>query len=125
MPIFYPPTADTTMNYRPDADAIAKAHGRHFKLRACGRSVLKIADVYYTIDVPTMDQINSCDRDSSGALIWYQGGHGPYEISEAEASDLEAAGYTVDGVVGGGEVEGGGDLFPADDLFPSDDLVPA
>lgn len=64
----------------------------HYKNRAVGRSVLKIAGVYQTIDTPTQEQVAS-------ATEYYAGGH-IYVISDATAVALSNAGYTVD--LGGG-----------------------
>ena len=52
-----------------------------------GRSVLKNNGVYTTLDGPTVDQVNSAD-------IAYLGGH-IYEITDAEAAALTAAGYSI------------------------------
>lgn len=57
----------------------------HYKNRAVGRSVLRIAGVYQTIDTPTQDQIAS-------ATEYYAGGH-VYEVTQTVADALTAAGY--------------------------------
>lgn len=87
MPTFVPPTADTVQNYRADADPVAKAFGRHFKLRACGKTVIKEDGVYRTKSYPTQAELEAADA-------YYLGGH-IYEVSAAEATALTAAGFTV------------------------------
>lgn len=91
MPIFNPPTADLTPPVpavpEPGVDPRAMRLLRHYKSRACGRSVLKIGGVYQTIDTPTQEQINS-------ATEVYLGGH-VYTVSDATAAALTAAGYVV------------------------------
>lgn len=87
MPTFIPPTQDTVMNYTPDADWVAKALGRHFKLRAGGVTVLKEDGTYRMKRFPTIDEIAAADAA-------YLGGH-IYEVDEDEATALVAAGYVV------------------------------
>lgn len=59
---------------------------RHRRAGARGRSVLKNAGVYTTLDVPTSDQVDAAD-------IAYIGGH-IYEITDEEYNALIAAGYS-------------------------------
>jgi len=53
-----------------------------------GISVLKIDGEYYEIRTPSQDEI-------ALAEIFYQGGN-VYDVSDAEALELENAGYEVD-----------------------------
>ena len=55
--------------------------------RARGRSVLKEAGVYTTVDTPDANRI-------AAAQEYYAGGH-IYEVSDAVADALQVAGYTV------------------------------
>lgn len=52
-----------------------------------GVSVYKLDGEYYEIRFPTQDDIDEAD-------IFYMGGH-EYEVTSAEKTALEAAGYTV------------------------------
>lgn len=88
-PTFHPPTADTlppTVKGLPGNGA-AYLLLRHFKSRARGRTVLKTAGVYATVDNPTQEQLDA-------ATEVYLGGH-VYTVSDAVATALAAAGYTV------------------------------
>jgi len=52
-----------------------------------GLSVLKIGNEYYEMRYPSQD-------DLAMASVYYMGGH-TYNVSNAEAADLTAAGYEV------------------------------
>lgn len=67
---------------------------RHYGGNPRGRSVLKIAGVYVTMDEPDANLIQT-------ATEYYAGGH-TYFVTDAVADALAAAGYTVD-VAGGYE----------------------
>lgn len=84
--VFSPPTHDALPPVLPRPHP-GNALFRHYKNRAVGRSVLKIAGVYSTIDTPSQDVIDT-------ATEVYLGGH-LYPVSDAVATALEAAGYTV------------------------------
>lgn len=86
MPTFFPPTADTVPPIDHRRSGPEYWLFRHYKARACGRSVLKAADgTYSTVDTPTQDQIDA-------SAVAYLGGH-VYEVSADEAAALTAAGY--------------------------------
>lgn len=92
MPTFQPPTADTVSPvYAGEPDPVRPTHPlarrlfRHFKLRACGRTVLKIDGEYATYD-------NPLDTDVARASEVYLGGH-VYSVSDDVAAALTAAGY--------------------------------
>lgn len=107
MATFIPPTADLTPPIQVEHRGPAFALFRHYKSRACGKSVLKIDGTYTTVVNPTVDQINA-------ATEVYLGGH-VYEVSDAVATALAAAGY------------GGVDtslLYPAVSLYPDSTLFP-
>ena len=84
MPTFVPPTADTVSPVLADPHP-GNALFRHYKRRACGRSVLKESGVYTTVDNPPADRVNAAD-------VAYIGGH-RYEVTAAEATALTNAGY--------------------------------
>lgn len=78
MPIFTPPTVD---------EGPAGGGPLFFRYKiARADAVLKKDGVYTQTRVPSQDEINEAD-------IYYAGGRGGYEVSEAEAADLTAAGY--------------------------------
>lgn len=85
--VFSPPTHDVLPPLLPTTQGVERQLWRHYKNRAVGRSVLKIAGVYSTIDTPSQDVIDT-------ATEVYLGGH-LYPVSDAVATALEAAGYTV------------------------------
>lgn len=71
-------------------DATTNRMFSHFNrtvARARGRSVLKEAGVYSTVDTPDTNRIAAAEEV-------YLGGH-VYAVTDAEAADLVAAGYTV------------------------------
>lgn len=70
-----------------EQDPLAYKLFRHYKNRACGRTVLKIDGEYRTYDDPLDTVVASADEV-------YLGGH-VYEVSADVAAALEAAGYTV------------------------------
>jgi len=71
---------------------------RYFGPNARGRTVLRTAGVYRTTDYPTTDEINAASEV-------YLGGHW-FEISEATATELQAAGYTTYDTRPAGSVHG-------------------
>lgn len=78
MPIFTPPTVD---------EGPAGGGPLFFRYKiARADAILKKNGVYTRTRVPSEDEIADAD-------IYYAGGRGGYEISEAEAADLTAAGY--------------------------------
>lgn len=78
MPTFTPPTVD---------EGPAGGGPLFFRYKiARADAVLKKDGVYTQTRVPSQDEINEAD-------IYYAGGRGGYDISEAEAADLTAAGY--------------------------------
>lgn len=94
MPIFEPPTVNdvpTVYVVWPDryypVSRVAQRLRSYYGPNPRGRSVLKIAGTYQTIDVPSQDQIDS-------ATEVYLGGH-LYEVTQTVADALAAAGYTV------------------------------
>jgi hypothetical protein len=87
VPVFSPPTADTVPPFLPTTKGPARRLMRHYKARARGRSVLKTAGVYATVDTPSQTQIDA-------ATEYYAGGH-VYTVIQAVADALAAAGYTT------------------------------
>lgn len=87
MPYFEPPIAYDLPPTLPGARGVINSHARWKKGQRRGRSVLKTAGVYKTVDSPTVDETKAAD-------IYYAGGH-IYEVSDAERLALEAAEYTV------------------------------
>ena len=86
MAVFIPPVADLT------PPVVAERHPgnmlfRHYKSRACGKSVLRTGGVYRTVINPSQDQI-------AAASEVYLGGH-VYEVDVATAAALTAAGYVT------------------------------
>lgn len=55
--------------------------------RARGRSVLKEGGVYSTVDTPDANRVAAAEE-------YYAGGH-VYEVTDAVATALQAAGYTI------------------------------
>lgn len=86
-PTFQPPTADTVPPFLPTTEGPARRLFRHYKARARGRSVLRIAGAYLTVDTPGQAQIDT-------ATEVYLGGH-VYTVTDAVATALAAAGYTT------------------------------
>lgn len=86
------------------------AHARWKGGQRRGRSVLKVAGVYSTIDTPTVDQTIS-------ATEVYQGGH-IYTIPRVIAQSLVDAGYTVTPATVVWS------LYPAEDIYPTESLFP-
>lgn len=94
MPFFEPPVAYDLPGVWPGVDPrrpvtpLARRLFRHFGGNPRGRSVLKAHDgTYTTVDTPSQDQIDA-------SAVAYIGGH-RYEVTEAEAAALTAAGFTV------------------------------
>lgn len=90
MPTFTPPISDLTDPVLDDPVELEKnplgyALFRHFKSRAQGRNVFEMNDGSITEDPDTLENV---------ATTWY-GGHGPYTVTEAQKTALEAAGYEV------------------------------
>lgn len=72
----------------PETRGIERRLFRHYGPWPRGRSVIKVAGVYRTVDNP--DQLTL-----ASATEVYLGGH-EYVISDATADALQAAGYVVD-----------------------------
>ena len=87
MPTFEPPIAYTVPRVLPDTRGVALALARNMNALPCGRTVLKISGTYATYDAPDANTVAS-------ATEVYQGGH-IYEVSDAVATALNAAGYTT------------------------------
>lgn len=84
---FSPPVRGYGPSYRADADKVTQRLWGHFRGAPEPTSVLKTGETYTEQTYVYSDDIDAAD-------IFYQGGH-VYEVSEAEAADLIAAGYTV------------------------------
>lgn len=83
-PTFQPPAVldvPTILPTRHPGNAVM----RHFGPYPRGRTVLKTAGVYRTVDTPTLDDINA-------ATEVYMGGH-IHVVTQAVADALTAAGY--------------------------------
>ena len=75
-----------------------KAFWGHFGTQPRGRSVIKIAGVWTTVDYPTTAQVNDATTiiDTNGERVpgAFLGGH-IYPVTATVQAELEAAGYTV------------------------------
>lgn len=98
MPVFTPPLRlEWTF-----ADGVSapsdKRFWSHFGPQPRGRSVIKIAGVWTTVDVPTSDQVSQATPivDTHGYSVpgAFIGGH-EYEVTATVAAELTAAGYVV------------------------------
>lgn len=87
MPIFSPPTVNDLPPLLPSTRGLQRRLMRHYAPRRRGRSVLRIAGVYSTVDTPSQTQIDT-------ATEVYLGGH-VYTVTDAVATALAAAGYTT------------------------------
>jgi hypothetical protein len=87
MPTFQAPTTDRVPPILPSTRGPAHSLFRHFKNRAGGRSVLKIAGVYSTVDSPSQDTIDTATEVYLGGRV--------YTVTQAVADALTAAGYVV------------------------------
>lgn len=92
MPSFTPPTVDDVPRILPDSRGPGMLLMRHFSELPRGRSVVKIAGVYTTVDIPTTDQLTAAGVEGTD---WFLGGHGPYTVTDAVGTALTAAGYVV------------------------------
>lgn len=84
---FEPPIAYDLPPTLPPLNRRINSHAKWKPGQRRGRSVLKTAGVFTTVDVPTVDQTNAADE-------YYAGGH-IYEINVLQAADLLAAGYNI------------------------------
>ena len=66
---------------------VAHSLFRHYSPRARGRTVIKVAGVYSTVDTPSQTLLDTASEV-------YLGGH-VYEVTDAVATALAAAGYTT------------------------------
>lgn len=91
MPNFQPPTEDTVspVYLAPDkyypVPPLSQKLFRHYGSRTKGRNVWKLTNGTYT-------EVQPLDPDTVAVI--YHGGH-IYVVSDAEATALTAAGYTV------------------------------
>lgn len=86
MPWFAPPVSyENPYRCPPGADRGCSRLFRYFGPLAVGYTVVKEDGVYATVQSPDNDRLLAADR-------YYLGGHWT-EVDEAEAADLEAAGY--------------------------------
>lgn len=91
MPIFTPPIVLGNPPVGPEHRGIAYRLFRYLGPQPVGRSVIKVNGVYTTVDQP--DQLMLAGlRDG---VDYFLGGHGPYVVTDAVATALIAAGYTV------------------------------
>lgn len=90
--VFTPPTVNDIPRVLPDTRGPAFLLMRHYRPLTRGRSVLKIAGHYTTVDTPTTDQQNTAGREG---YEWFLGGH-LYVVTDAVATALAADGYSVD-----------------------------
>jgi hypothetical protein len=87
MPTFQPPTVADVPRVLPDTRGVQYLFARHCSNLPRGRSVLKTAGVYRTVDNPSQTDIDAASEV-------YLGGH-VYTVTQAVADALTAAGYTV------------------------------
>lgn len=85
MPLFTPPTEPEIPLHDPDDRRKVNALLRHYKPLEKGVTVLKSGGVWARAPYPTINQL----RDADKALL---GGH-VHEITDAEATELTAAGF--------------------------------
>ena len=90
MPTFVPPTVEDTPYVNAETPPLSRRLFRHYGAIPRGRSVVRIAGQYLTVDTP--DQLTL-----ALATEVYLGGH-EYVVSDAVATALTAAGYTVTGM---------------------------
>lgn len=84
-PLSYPPGTERVQPHK--VDVTTNRMFSRFGGQARGRTVLKEAGVYSTVDTPDANRV-------AAAEVVYLGGH-QYEVPLLEAVDLIAAGYTV------------------------------
>jgi hypothetical protein len=82
---FQPPVICDWPRFLPETRGVEYLFARHLSPGCRGRSVLRIAGVYTTVDVPSETQIAT-------ATEVYIGGH-IYPVTDAVATALTAAGY--------------------------------
>ncbi len=87
MPYFTPPVVYDSPPSTSETSRGVLLYARHRPPQPRGRSVVKIAGVYTTVDGPPMELQNSAE-------VTYLGGH-IYEITDEEAAALLAAGYSI------------------------------
>jgi hypothetical protein len=112
LPTFTPPTRSdwTFADGVGRRDPSARRFWSHYGAQPRGRSVLKIAGVWTTLDYPTTDQVNAATAivNTQGERVpgAFIGGH-EYDITDAVEAELIAAGYdTTTDVEFGGYVGG-------------------
>lgn len=96
MPFFTPPTREEALPL--------KGFWTRYSMQV-GKSVVKISGVMTLHPFPTLQEL----AELTEGVDYFIGGY-TYEITEAVAADLTAAGFTVDSTGGGG---GGGTTDPA------------
>ena len=82
---FSPPSVNDGAPYRADADEVTQRLWGHFSRHNTGVSVLKTGATYVDQQYPYQDDLDAAD-------VVYLGGH-IYDVSDAEAALLIAAGY--------------------------------
>jgi hypothetical protein len=98
MPLFTPPAHATEVPpVDVDSRGPARALFRHYRARPAGRNVY----IYSDDTVSEVDPDGSatfCRRDEGSPYVtaFFQGGAGPYTVTAAQETLLEAAGFTVD-----------------------------
>ncbi len=97
-PVFTPPLRTDWSYAEGVREPDNKRFWAHFGLQPRGRSVLKIAGVWTTVDYPTSTQLNATTNivDPNGYTVQgaFIGGH-VYDITSSVAAELIAAGYDV------------------------------
>lgn len=99
MPIFEPPVVRDWTFAGASRNPGERRYWNYYGTQPRGRSVLKLAGVWTTVDYPTTTQIASADLitdSTTGEQIpaYFNGGH-VYSISDEIAAELAAAGYTI------------------------------
>lgn len=90
--VFEPPTIEDVPRYLPDSTPVQKRLMRYYSRLPRGRSVLKVAGHYVTVDNPTTADQIAAGREGHE---WFLGGH-VYIIDDDIGTALEADGYTVE-----------------------------
>lgn len=91
MPSFSPPTDDVVPPLLPSTSGTARRLLRHFSSNPRGRNVYYLSDGTITETDPDGTTVTWDDVET----VWW-GGHAAVEVTAAEQTALEAAGYTVE-----------------------------
>jgi hypothetical protein len=91
VPFFTCPTIADVPRVLPESRGPGMLLMRHYRNLSRGRSVLKVAGHYTTVDVPTTDQLVAAGQEGTG---YFLGGH-VYSVTDTVATALAADGYST------------------------------